>query len=143
MLFSLVNCSKEQITYPNTGNYGINLLNEDSTEFVSSGYLESWGPNFDREIYYSLNSELPEGTSLVITISRTTDYGLWYYQNGSGLNLIVQDYDFSSNTQNFSAYGQSVTDLKMVFVDSGSAKIEIFENGATEATHVKNISWKR
>lgn len=129
-------CSPCPIVYPKGGYYGANLLQTDTMSIVSSG---SFG-NI-QEYDYSFRAELPLNTSVkIILTNQTPTTGNWV------LDIITtQGWGIDNKDQTkYILYGdgQIVCDLKMYFMDRGTAKIEIFENGASTAKRTKTITWE-
>jgi len=125
-------CTLCDITYPASGFYGINLIDESTIAFSSQSSAE-----------YSLHAIMPAGTSLLIKFQHTgPDFGaldMWGYGAGDQ-NLQISNYDSGTGQQTFQSTGGNI-DLNLVFMGAASATISIYENGATTATRIKNITW--
>jgi hypothetical protein len=132
ILVMLTACDRKTISYPDQGHYGVNVLN--------TGTSTVYDPSA-----YSLHALLGKKSSLRVVMTNTTvpmSDALWFYSLGSDENLIVSVYDDVSGVQTFeSVEGASEIDLSMSFGGTGSAKIELYENGAAEPTRTKNIIW--
>lgn len=111
------------ITYPEVGKYGLNVLNQDSTNFK---FFEK----------YSFLADLPIGTSLKIKIKN----GLWWY---SELPDAPENWNISSyenETQTFTAIESGKqSELKITF-DQGTHLIEFYENNDSFPTKTKTIT---
>lgn len=125
-------CSLCPIDYPANGHYGINILDASTTTF----YL---APD------YSLHAELPIGTSVLIVFTNTSSNvlsELWWYQPSTNVNLIVSQYNETTGVQSFeSEAGALEIDLSMSFMGSGTATVDVYENGATVKSRTKLINW--
>lgn len=136
MALSFSSCEKEivQISYPNEGDYGENIIGLDSLITVEG---DGWGESNN---YYSIKANLPEGTSLKLKfINKSSGNAVWAFNRSTCLNWSVDTYE--NNEQIFSAYGQSICDMNIHFYDTGYAEIEIYENGALTPTRVKKVWW--
>jgi hypothetical protein len=126
-------CGKEelQIVYPASGDYGENILSAENTSIVSSG---AWTPHS-----YSMRAELPEETSLTVIINLTSNAGNWSSDEASRAGWEIST--LSPRKQQFLATAAQNCDLDIRFYDHGAANIEFYENGSTDTTGVKSISW--
>jgi hypothetical protein len=139
-LIFFVACQKNDLTftpdfpiaYPVTGHYGDNILDESTTQFYLSPH-------------YSLYAILPQDKSIKIIMDNTSpnvSSDGWFYTLGSNVNLVVSMYDETTGIQIFeSTLGAEEIDLNMHFGGSGSAIINIYEDGSEEVTRTKNIIW--
>lgn len=115
------------IDYPETGNYGPNILDLEKTEYD--------GENF------SLAVNLGKGVTLKIKISALGSGG-WFYSLGSVNNWTITTYDFSTNTQYFTAIESDRScDLKMMF-EQGTFRIDYYENNMSTPTRTKIITYE-
>ena len=128
-------CGQEDpvILYPTGGDNGSNILQEGEVEIISLS-------NSLQEHYYSFRAELAEGASLRIVMKNhsSSEAAVWFYDSHTNLDWEIRDYAYKE--QKFIALG-ATCDLRLSFVEQGSADIEIYENGSEEPTRVKNISW--
>jgi hypothetical protein len=136
LLASECGTEEPQIIYPASGDFGSNILTTEEITIISSG---DGGSSVH---YYSMRAELPEETSLKIIMknkSGTNSPAVWYY------NMVNQGLwnisNYISGSQEFHAATPGTYDMQLYFVFSGSADIEFYENGSTEPTRVKTISW--
>lgn len=124
-------CNACGLTYPASGFYGINILDETTLNFPSTGE-------------YSLNAIVPTGSSILVKFQHTgPDFGaidMWGYALGTDQNLLISSYDSGTGQQTFQSTGGDI-DLNFSFIGSASATISIYENGATTPTRTKNITW--
>jgi hypothetical protein len=120
------------ISYPVTGHYGDNILDESTTQFYLSPQ-------------YSLHALLPQEKSIKIVMDNTSpnvNSEVWFQNSSSNVNYIVSTYNESTGVQIFeSVTGADEVDLRISFMGSGSATINIYENGSEEITRTKNITW--
>lgn len=137
LIIGLGACEKEDtsIKYPDTGNYGDNILRMDSIDIQGTPY------NHPYPYHYSMYAELPDETSVVIWINNTSTISdaNWSFELSSKAGWIIIDY--VQHKQKFVATGPLVCDLELTFYTEGSADIEIYENGSEEPTRIKTIYW--
>jgi len=106
------------ITYPEKGLYGVNVLNDSVTECYSP---------------FSIAAEVPFESSVQIFMKNY----LWYYSGESVINWYISSYDFERQTQIFrSVEENSKYDVQMF---SGAAEIllEFYENGSPHPIKTK------
>ncbi len=136
--------TRENISYPENGLYGDNILSLSKTAY--RGGLDTC---------HSLAAQLVKGSALKIKIT-ATGYGktsatqadtitppyipVWYYSPETNNNWSISIFDNVNHTQTFNAVepGKSC-DLRMYF-EKGSFVIEYFEMGATLPTRTKTIT---
>ncbi len=116
--------------YPETSDYGINILHLERDSFPMSNGL-------------SLAAELPEGTSLRIVLKG----GMWWYRFApeGPKNWEISRYNESSRQQEFTASSPGGnSDVSLEFeVQTGIQKnytIEYYENGAELPTRIREIT---
>ena len=112
-----------EITYPATGEYGVNLLAPDVTSFTDG----------------SFRADVPSGMSLRIVMTMTAGSVPWgFFQQGCWTFDI---YDSANERQEFRiTRGDQSCDMHM-FLDPGTtAHIEYFENGAATAVRSKDVT---
>ena len=131
------------IQYPETGQYGPNIL--------ANGFVEAKKTEYGR-YEYSVRAELPEGNSSLKIVIKTIDEegyellfsGEYYYQPWGGYyphtldNWLDTNWDsnLKGNTFTVVESGKNA-DASVVFLND--CIIEYYENGATEPTKVKEI----
>jgi len=128
---AFVSCNKSdsstdetQIEYIDTGNYGVNLLDTNITDFQGNEF--------------SFSAKIPKDGDLVVKLKKTSG-GNWFIAAGTQTNWAVSNYDSSTETQTFTAISDEKTcDLKMEILP-GTYIIEYYENEATTPTRVKQI----
>ena len=145
-LFSLtvISCGEKEesttttgITYPSSGNYGDNLLrNESITISTSSG------------TYYSLRVEKEVGSivKIIFPIPNDSSGNMWYWS--SSPTNVSNWYEGSESSGNVGGNRIFITesraiysDMRISFSGSQSVNIVIYENGVTTATRTKTLSW--
>jgi hypothetical protein len=120
----------DTIVYPfNSTSYGVNILNKTDSTFLSGTVC-------------GITANVPKGGKLKIKITAKTA-NLWSVNPGySNGYCTYEAFNFGEQSQVFTVNTTEVlSDFKIAFENSGSAKIEIFENGATTATRVKYVQW--
>jgi len=123
-------CKKCSIIYNKTGVYGDNAFKKDTL-------IASQGVN------YSLQAEIPDGSTLKVIMKNNNSgtSNIWAYSVGTVVGWAVQSYDSNNNQQIFSALNKGNCDLQLVFLGSGIATIEFYENGAQTPTRIKKVVW--
>jgi hypothetical protein len=121
----------DKITYSESGTYGYNLLHDDTVHFVKA-------MNAGQTVYYTLRSQVPEGMTLKVILTKQTAEGLWWYIPPTSHWSVTP---FANNIQQFSTIGKVTTDVQLNFSDKGAVLIQIYENGATTSTREKFIVW--
>ena len=143
-LFSLtiISCGEKEesstttgITYPSSGNYGDNLLrNESITISTSSG------------TYYSLRVEKEVGSivKIIFPIPNDSSGNMWYWSS----SVVSNWYEGSGSSGNAGGNRIFITESRAIFSDmrisfsgSQSVNIEIYEDGVTTPTRTKTLSW--
>jgi len=121
------------ITYPETGQYGQNVLADGVVTVKQTG---------DSRYEYSVKAELPAGASslkIIIKNEKEGDEYVWGGNDqGSEENWLISSWNnnLKGNTWNVIENGKSADALVIFFSD---CIIEYYENGATEPTKVKEI----
>ena len=122
------------ITYPSSGNYGDNLLrNESITLSTSSGTYYSLRVEKEVGSIVKIIFPIPDNSSNMWWWSGSTTHN-WYEGSGSEGNL-------GSNRIFITESRTLYADMKISFTGSQSVNIEIYENGVTTATRTKTLSW--
>ena len=124
------------ITYPSSGNYGDNLLrNESITISTSSG------------TYYSLRVEKEVGSIVKIIFPIPNDssgVNMWFWSSSAFSNW-YEDSESSGNVGGnriFITESRAIySDMRISFSGSQSVNIEIYEDGITTPTRTKTLSW--
>ena len=112
------------ITYPDSGAFGINIL--DTSNTITGGHD------------FSFTAKIPEKGGLTIRITRF-DKGDWYVDNVSVQYWNVFAYDAVSQSQTFSSSAVSKTiDLHLEF-RSGKYLFEFFENDDSDPTFINLV----
>jgi len=123
------------IKYPETGNFGPNILAKEKTEYTSGTY--------------SMKAVLPEGTSLKVKIKGKFH---WYYpafQTETGWN--PSDWNNSDNSRTFTSTRTGEIDFKMMLESfqsdptityTNKIDVQVYENSSAEPTWEKEISIK-
>ena len=110
------------ITYPESGLHGLNVLDKDKTSY-NSGYL-------------SMSAILPEGSSLKVKI-----IGLnWYYsvsQDWSSWSKSM--WNDQENSRTFTSIKTGTLDFQLQF-EQGVSTIIVYENNSAEPTWSKDIT---
>ena len=121
-------CVLCEITYPNTANYGVNVL--DSITQV-----------FEDNIDYSFACDLPIATSVIVEIIGDTMQGTssWFYDGATVDGWIISD--VTNKTQTFTSNKFGDLDLKFEFLGVGNGVINIYENNSSVITRSKTFNW--
>ena len=131
-------CLPCALEYPANGSFGTNILDTTTFNFVSV------------PAYYSLRVEVPVGSSFRAVFKNTSaepGNDVWFYLQDSDHNLEVSEYDWSTNTQEFTSVSSGdYSELRVEFMGMGNThiggvEISIYENGATSPTRVKQIQF--
>lgn len=128
---SLMQCSpasstndETEITYADSGSFGLNLLDEDVLDYSGNEF--------------SLYAKIPENGDLVIKLIRLQN-SVWFVGFSSISNWNVSDYNWSEKSQTFTAISGNIEcDLKLE-MEAGKYRIEYYENGSSEITFSKEI----
>jgi hypothetical protein len=118
-----------KLTYPDSSNYGINILNENVTTVKPSEEVYE-------DIKYSMAANLPKGTTLKIVLKG----GLWLTRilPEGPVNWTISSYLNQQQTFTVIESGTNC-DLNIRFPNSGSITIEYYENNADVPTKVKEL----
>jgi hypothetical protein len=121
--------------YPQTGDYGNNLLFKTQTAYTGG--------------QYSFNGKIKNCTALKIRIHKTipnlpNSMDLYAYDYASNKNLTISAYDFNKDEQFFTVTNPALPfDLKVTKYGSASPTdyaVEYFENNAATPSFTKNIT---
>ena len=107
------------ITYPDSGSYGINVLD--------TGNAINGGNDF------SFSAKIPEKGSLVVRITKTSG-GNWYVDQSTTSYWVVSTYDPVSKSQTFSTSTVSQTSDVKIEMQSGMYQLEFYENDRSNPT---------
>lgn len=132
-------CGKCSLAYSSKGNYGLNIISEDTVIIKAS-----ISPNNSIKYYYSFKAELPASTSLKVIIKHTnnpTNNNIWDYTLNSIQGWGVDTFDWSTGSQTFYANGPVVGDLQIYFIGQGSAIINFYKDQETSPSRTKTITW--
>ena len=131
----LTKCNKEEIcdkclfSYPDSGFYGLNILNIQDTIFKSDK-----GPTYCDGMYNSMKAYLPTHQSkLRVTIEGKRVC----VRNNQGWSTNYSIYKYDNYI--FQAEGQIIADLQIYFCDEGKATIKIYENNFDTYSRIKVI----
>ncbi len=117
------------IDYPDSGNYGLNLLSENTTFPASGGD-------------YSLSAVLPNDCAVLrvrfINEGGTCFPFCWAWVVGSNTNWQINAFDQSTETQEFRNTGLE-TDLE-IRLSEGTYRMEIYEGSSTTPTITKMLT---
>jgi hypothetical protein len=120
-------CGLCKIKYPAIGFFGPNILRNDTITIKP-------GSNHN----YSLMTDMPDNTSLLVVIRKLSTTGLWsYYPSSSGYAVSV----YADNKQEFRANFGIKADVNLFFQGTGYAIVDIYENGASTPTRSREITW--
>lgn len=128
----------DPITFPISGHHGQNLLSDQTDEIRVSNEL-------GLPAQYSLRAEVPEGKSVRVVMTNLNESlldGSWVYTPASQQGWGMPPFDLLQRQQVLFADGQVVTDLLMIFLGSGSMRVEVFEDGALVPMFTKTIDWE-
>ncbi|HEY3369534.1 MAG TPA: hypothetical protein VGK10_01720 [Prolixibacteraceae bacterium] len=131
------------ITYPETVEGKLNLLNETNLIFPSG----LGGPPPSVDPYSFLSAVTLKGMSLKIKLEYVAGgnptMGYWYYRVEDGTNWIASQYDMSKNSQVFTIIESGKPgNLKLLFPEGNGVKIRIFyfENNDLVATKSRIVT---
>ncbi|MEN9988584.1 MAG: hypothetical protein RLZZ585_1623 [Bacteroidota bacterium] len=132
LVFSNFSCNKDkklEITYPVSGTYGTNLL-----AFTGDSVLTS-------PVTYSFHADLGTKATLKVVVTKietpgTTPNAVWFFDSEDGWNIG----EFNGTSQQFEATKTGAIDLNMVFMNTGTCRIDFYENSSS-VTKSKVISW--
>lgn len=89
-----------------------------------------------------MKANIKSGSSVKVVIKNTPQSGaIWYLSTLAIDGWAITGYDINTKSQTFYADGPVITSLEMWFTSSGSAYVDIYENGATTPTSSKIIWW--
>ena len=112
-------------------------------EMGSDGYLNILSA--DREKFSRINNFtaiLPKGTSLKVVMTSTGGTPFWGILHEENTGWTFSPHDTYNKSQVFQSTETDRTiELTILLDRSGTAKLEIYENGAAEPTRIKHISW--
>ncbi|MDF1572957.1 MAG: hypothetical protein P1P82_15215 [Bacteroidales bacterium] len=124
LLSTLISCVDDhnQIEYPQSGEYGQNLLAIESDTIFTGDY--------------SLHAILEEETFLDVKISSMS----WAFESNSmNGNWEASPYEFSDYSRILSSLKTGEIDAEILLRSSSNLSIEVFENGDTIPTWTKSI----
>jgi len=126
------NTTTTKITYPSSGNYGDNLLMDETITLSTSS---NYSLRVEKEVgsIVKIIFPIPDNSSNMWWWSGSTTHN-WYEGSGSEGNL-------GSNRIFITESRTLYADMKISFTGSQSVNIEIYENGVTTATRTKTLSW--
>jgi hypothetical protein len=107
------------IIYPDSGAYGINVLD--------TGNAINGGNDF------SFSAKIPEKGSLVVRITKTSG-GNWYVDQSSTSYWVISTYDPVTKSQTFSTSTVSQTSDVKIEIQSGTYQLEFYENDSSNPT---------
>lgn len=123
------------------------LAAEQFYEYPARGY---WGPNLlhgsitalqaGEKHVYSLAAKTPVGRPLRVIIQQKGE-GDWSLRVGASREWQHSTWSTSPGRQTFDCFEGGTPDREIFFNGSGSADVEIYENGATLPNRVIPISW--
>jgi len=120
----------DEITFPDTGFYGTNILNEDSTVFNENNT-------------YSFMADIPLNTYLNVVMENHSDSsGNWIMSASNGWNYST---DVENKKVKYISYGQIIADFRFGFSLSngfGAATIKFYKNDETTPFRTKDITWQ-
>ena len=130
------------ITYPATGQHGVNILSDEVTEIQMVDEVPF-------NVHLSMKAEVPAGLSLKVVLRRETwsnSYAPWASAPVSDDNWTITTYNTTAKTQEFEVTNSGVaSDILIGFNNSdfepptGSIFIDYYENGATTPTRTKEL----
>ncbi len=120
-------CKKDQpeeIIYPETGLFGINILDKTNVSYTPA--------------QSSFTAEVLNGAKLKIVITAQNE-GIWYYRLNSINNWTITTFEKESKSQIFKALSNNQKcDLSIRF-ETGSFKIDYYEMGDSLISYTKTI----
>jgi len=135
-MFTLVACKKMQVSYPVSTNYGENIF------LLPSGIPEN-PTKVDKGESYNLKANLTKKASLRVVFTNIsaseTPKDRWLFNNKVGWYAD----NFVNGIQEFSSTTIGDNSLNMVFQgDSGTVRIDVYENGSAVPADVKYLYWE-
>lgn len=120
-------CQPCKIAFPDSGNYGTNLLAYDVVNVTPGSY--------------SLSAQLMEGSHFSVSF-RLISGDTWSVVSGTSTNMVIGDLesDISGIGQQFRATGFGAVDLNITLSGTGSASLLYMENKGASSFQ-KSISW--
>lgn len=123
----------KNITYPTSGNNGLNLLNDNVKDI----------PKNQNNITFSIKAELPKGTSLRIVIKGDRIWSTTPNYSPQTINWSVSPYDASTKSQEF-VVKESNKETDLFFVINTATiytnlSIEYYENETVTPTRTKTL----
>jgi hypothetical protein len=120
------------ISYPPTGNHGLNLLH-DTVKTFTPGQI------------YSMKAVLPQGTSLRVVLKGSNSLMWGYGAIPAPVNWNASTFDYVNIRQEFNVVEADKTNDILLMVSQGSSggylKIDVYENGATVPTRSKTLGY--
>jgi|GEM_PF-1991347 len=115
-------CTKCMTVYPAFGNFGPNLLRRDTITVKAKNQ-------------YSLRADIAENSSLKIVFTKISGSGYWGWLTGSQTGWIP-----TGNTEYFVNFNVKA-DIMILFSGTGSALIQAYEDGSTNPSWNRTVSW--
>ncbi len=135
------------ITYPETGDYGDNILSLSKTAFgAGSNHSVSLAAHLSKGTALKIKiismsadttSTAPSDTSKVTTPARKAG---WFFAASFGVNWTISAFDETNYTQTFTAIDPDKSCDLMMYFDPGSFKIEYYEMNSSTPTRTKTIT---
>ena len=132
---------EDEIYFPHDGLYGLNILNESTTEF------KAYNDSIEGTTYSMLVS-VPFNMSLKIVIENTTpgsDYLSWFWSGGSDFIYFRESLEANDKTDVIIVYGQNVAVTRIGLLnrsEMNSAEIRFYRNEENTPFRTKKITWK-
>lgn len=124
----------KQITYPVSGDNGLNLLNDTVNSI----------PKSSNSLVYSMKAEMPKGTNLRIVIKGDNVWNVSDNYSTLTVNWNVNPYNATTKSQEFTIKeSNKINDLYLSFYTNSiytDISIEFYENNDQTPTRVKNIT---
>lgn len=129
-------CNDNSINYPDSGNFGANILDDNITDIQGTPYTRSYSP-----YYYSMCAQIPDGISVVILINKITSTGTttWSYESSTRVGWSISSYE--SGGQQFMATGPIYCDLQICFWETGTVEITLYYHGIESPAWTKTLNW--
>jgi len=139
--FLFYNCEGDEsverveITYPDSGYYGINILN-----MIDSIYHFDPGPGYGDDYPNSMKAILPSDSKLRVEI-KGAQIAVYQIQ-GWFTNADIFQYQPDNYNYDFAAEGPISADLRIFFCGNAHAIINIYENGDSIPTRIKHLKFQ-
>lgn len=123
----------KKITYPVSGNNGLNLLNDTVNRIPKSQSYST----------FSIKADLPKGTSLRIVLKGDRIWTITPNYSPQTINWTVNPYDDNTKSQEIAVKESNIENDLYFVIGSGNVHtnltIEYYENNATTPTRIKTI----